>query len=82
MKYPETECRSRGLLTPQQIKQLRQELKFSREAFAELTGFGTASIKRWENASLVQNQSADCFLRLLKLPGVIERLTRLRNNRR
>lgn len=48
-----------------------------RVQFAGLTGFGTATIKRWENGSLVQNASADRFLRLIADKDVAHKLLRL-----
>lgn len=46
----------------------------TRAAFAELTGFGEATLNRWENGAVVQNQANDRYLRLLALPGVIDNL--------
>lgn len=46
----------------------------TRAAFAELTGFGEATLNRWENGAVVQNPANDRYLRLLALPGVMDRL--------
>lgn len=64
-------CRSRGLLTSREIRNLRERLGLTRKRLGELTGFGEASIKRWETGSLIQNVSSDRLLRLLECPGVI-----------
>ncbi|NMO20683.1 type II toxin-antitoxin system MqsA family antitoxin [Pyxidicoccus fallax] len=61
----EAVCAHLGVLTPAQIKELRKRTKLSQADFAKLTGFGEASIKRWETGALVQNTSADRFMRLL-----------------
>src|SRR5689334_11335342 len=67
-------CRYRGLLTPQEIKQIRQRHGLTQEELAKLTRFGEASIKRWETGSGFQNASADRFLRLLVDPKVVAKL--------
>ncbi len=63
----ETERRERirNLLSPEAIKTIRTKLGLSQTEFAELTGFGTATLKRWESGGRRQNVSADNFLRLL-----------------
>ena len=37
----------------------------SRAAFAEFTGLGEATIKRWETGTVAQNRANDRYLRLL-----------------
>ena len=54
-----------GLLTPWQIRTVRERRKLSRTAFAEITGLGEATIKRWESGAVAQNRSNDRYLRLL-----------------
>ncbi|MBL7047494.1 MAG: DUF4065 domain-containing protein [Candidatus Marinimicrobia bacterium] len=51
-----------GLLSGEQIKELRSKLKLSQQALAKLLGIGIASVKRWETGS-IQNASMDKFLR-------------------
>jgi putative zinc finger/helix-turn-helix YgiT family protein len=70
-------CRHLGLLTPDEIRGLRNKLGLSRPEFARLTRFGEKSIKRWETGALIQSASADRFLRLINDPFVFERLQRL-----
>jgi transcriptional regulator with XRE-family HTH domain len=41
----------------------------TQDDFADVGGFGVASIKRWETGSQVQSASADRLLRLLRLPN-------------
>jgi len=51
-----------GLLTSTQIKQLRKEKGMTQANLSFVTGFGLASIKRWETGA-IQTQSADKTLR-------------------
>lgn len=52
-----------GLLTGDDIKQLRKEKNLTQEQLAELMGVGIASIKRWETGA-IQSKSMDTSLRL------------------
>ncbi len=63
----ETEAiyRYHGLLTPWQIRTIRERRKLSRTAFAQITGLGEATIKRWETGAVAQNRANDHYLRLL-----------------
>jgi len=71
-------CRHLGVLTPQEIRGVRKQHKFSRRELARLTGYGEASIKRWERGAVIQNTSADRFLRLIKDDlGVVKKLRRI-----
>ena len=60
-------CSALGLLTPAEIKALRERLGKTQQEFAELTGIGEATISRWERGRLLQNRANDNFLRLLAL---------------
>ncbi len=51
-----------GLLTGEDIKRLRNEKEMTQSGLAELSGFGVASIKRWETGA-IQSKSADRTLR-------------------
>lgn len=70
-------CRHLGVLTSDEIRAIRQQRGMSRAAFARLTGFGEASLARWERREVVQNTSSDRYLRLLRDPGVFHRLSRM-----
>lgn len=70
----ESICRHLGVLTPNAIRELRRRHGMSQAELAELTGFGEASIKRWETGVVVQNTSADKFLRILHDPYVLNKL--------
>ncbi len=51
------------LLTGEEIKKLRKKKGMTQADLSELSGFGVASIKRWETGA-IQSQSADRTLRL------------------
>lgn len=62
----EAVCRHLGLLTPREIREIREKrFKLSREKFSQVTGFGVATIARWEGGQLLQNVANDRYLRLL-----------------
>ncbi|RKI38650.1 YgiT-type zinc finger protein [Corallococcus sp. AB004] len=62
----EAVCRHLGLLSPREIREIRSSYRMTQSDFAEETGFGEASIKRWELGLNIQNKSADKYLRLLR----------------
>jgi putative zinc finger/helix-turn-helix YgiT family protein len=61
----EAVCRARGLLTPREIRRIREQIASSPEEFWRLTGIGVATVGRWERGGLLQNRSMDRYLRLL-----------------
>lgn len=70
-------CRHLGLLTPNEIRELRGEYEMSRAAFATLTGLGEATIARWERREVIQNVANDRYLRLLQNPAIFLQLKAL-----
>ena len=58
-------CRELGLLSPAEIKALRERLGPDQEDFARLTGIGVATLSRWERGRLLQTRALDRYLRLL-----------------
>lgn len=60
-----------GLLTGDDIKRFRKQKEMTQADLAELSGFGLASIKRWETGA-IQSQSADKTLRRYLLDECIE----------
>lgn len=60
-----------GLLTGEDIKRLRKEKGMTQTALADLSGFGLASIKRWETGA-IQSQSADKTLRVHLIDTCVE----------
>ncbi len=60
--------RKHGLLTSQELKDIRSRLHMSQAEFARYVGVGVASVKRWE-AGLVQDESHDRLIRLMTDPA-------------
>ena len=56
---------------------MREGYGLTRAEFAQLTGFGKATVGRWERGEVTQNRSADRYLRLLQEPGVMRQLRAL-----
>ena len=55
-------CRAAGLLSPAEIKSLRDQFGWSQNHLADLTDFGIATVSRWERGRLLQNRSANKML--------------------
>ncbi len=75
-------CQHLNRLTPSQVREIRKQYCLSQEEFARKTGFGLASVKRWESGSQIQNQSSDNLLRLLSVKAnmaLISRENKTRN---
>lgn len=72
--YDEAVCRHLGILTPAEIRAMREGYGLTRAEFARMTGFGRATVGRWERGEVTQNRSADRYLRLLQDRDVMERL--------
>lgn len=70
----EAVCRHLGVLTPAEIRSLRDQLGLSRAAFAKLTRLGEATLARWERGALVQTAAYDQFLYLLREERNIRKL--------
>jgi putative zinc finger/helix-turn-helix YgiT family protein len=71
-------CRAAGLLTPSEIKAIRDQFDWSQQYLAELTDFGVATISRWERGRLLQNRSNNKVLQALRdCPTFREYLERL-----
>ena len=56
-------CRHSGLLAPEDIVAARNRLGLTQQELATRSGFGIASIKRWETGRNLQNVSSDRALR-------------------
>jgi putative zinc finger/helix-turn-helix YgiT family protein len=61
----EAVCHHLRVLPPAKIRLIRESYGLSQAEFARVTGFGIASIKRWETGALIQGQAANRLLRLL-----------------
>lgn len=71
-------CRAAGLLTPSEIKAIRDKFGWSQQYLADLTDFGLATISRWERGRLLQNRSNNKVLQALRdCPPFREYLERL-----
>lgn len=70
-------CQHFGVLNPTQIQQLRKKHHMSRKAFAELTGFDEAYLKKLENGINIQKVAHDRLLRLLENAFVMNELQRI-----
>jgi putative zinc finger/helix-turn-helix YgiT family protein len=76
----EAVCRHLGVLSPKEIREIRETQGMSQADFAKVTGFGLASVKRWETGALIQNQAADRLLRLIEGDAsIMARLVAMRN---
>jgi HTH-type transcriptional regulator / antitoxin MqsA len=68
-----------GLLSPEEIVAIRQQLGLSQSELERLFGLGSKVVTRWETGRVVQSKAADVALRLLALDP--ENLKRLRLRR-
>jgi len=74
-------CKALGLLTPDEIRGVREKLDMTQAEFSRLTGFGEATISRWERGRLLQHRANDRYLRLIAstpenihfLEGIVDR---------
>lgn len=55
-----------GLLQPEEIKGIRDDLGLSQSAFEQLIGVGPKTVVRWERGTVFQNSSTDVLLRVLR----------------
>lgn len=62
----EAVCAYLKRLCPREIKKLRESSALSQVDWASLTGFGVASVKRWESGALIQGLAQDRYMRLLR----------------
>lgn len=70
-------CQHLGVLSPGEIRDIRDVRGLSRSEFSNLTGIGKASLGRWERGESVQSIAYDRYLRLLSLPNGISNLRSL-----
>jgi DNA-binding transcriptional regulator YiaG len=67
-------CRHLGLMTPAEVKKVRESVKMTRSEFAKASGIGEASLARWESGALMQNIAMNNFLYLLSYQVNLDRL--------
>jgi putative zinc finger/helix-turn-helix YgiT family protein len=70
----EAVCAHLGVMPPAEITSIRKRQGLSRGEFARITKVGEASINRWENGYVVQNQAMDNYLYLLSFKENFERV--------
>jgi putative zinc finger/helix-turn-helix YgiT family protein len=74
----EAVCRHLKRLTPTQILDLREQSAMSQAELSRITGFGEASLSRWETGTQIQNAACDRLLRLIAAdPANLHRLRSL-----
>jgi len=59
-------CRKLGLITPDEIREIRDRHGLKKAEFARITKFGESSISRWESGRLLPNASNSRYLKLLQ----------------
>jgi|ERR1017187_2427129 putative zinc finger/helix-turn-helix YgiT family protein len=59
-------CRHLRRLTPYEVFRIRGQSHLSQAEFSRITGFGEASLSRWETGTQIQNAACDRLLRLIK----------------
>ena len=67
-------CGHLGVLSPIEIRRIREDHGMTRARFAQVTGLGEASLNRWENGLTIQTHANDRYLRLLARPEIMQRL--------
>ncbi len=71
-------CRHLRRLPPAQILAIREQNGISQAEFSRITGFGEASLSRWETGSQIQNVACDRLLRLVAAdPANLHRLRQI-----
>ncbi len=67
---------ARGLLTPDEIREIRRSFAMSQAAFEDLLGAGPKTVVRWEKGSVFQSATADRLMRLMRMqPGLSRALS-------
>ena len=68
-----------GLLTPQEIRDIRGQHDLTQQQLEQLLNVGPKTVVRWEKGTVVQNAATDTLLRLLRdVPAVYRHLRRAR----
>jgi putative zinc finger/helix-turn-helix YgiT family protein len=63
-------CRHEGVFNPEEITSIRTSAGLTRQEFASIGRFGTASLARWETGALAQNGANDQLIYLMQFPLV------------
>lgn len=67
-------CRHLEVMTPDQIRGLREFYRLTQTEFSKITGLGEATVSRWERGSVIQNKAYDNYLYLLRFPETLQRI--------
>ena len=70
----------RGLLTPEEIKDIRKRFRLSQKSLAALLGMSEATVNRYEGGGL-QDEAHDQAIRACRNPEVMRDLLRRRGDR-
>src|SRR4030042_1533641 len=62
-------CEHLGVMTPIQIKGLRDYYGLTQADFSKITGLGEATLSRWERGIVIQNKAYDNYMYILGLEG-------------
>ncbi len=73
----EAVCKHLGVLSPTEVRHIRNMHRMTRAKFAEVTGLGAASLNRWENGLTIQTHANDRYIRLLARPEIMQLLKTL-----
>ena len=73
----EAVCKHLGVLSPQEVRDIRKRHGMTRAAFAAMTGLGEATLGRWETGAGIQSHANDRYLRLLAQSDGMSRLSSL-----
>jgi HTH-type transcriptional regulator/antitoxin MqsA len=55
-----------GLLSPEEIRSLRESMGLSQAAFERLIGAGEKTVVRWERGTIFQSKVTDTLMRVLQ----------------
>lgn len=70
----EAVCHHLGVMTPAQIRTMRDLYGLTQAEFSEITKLGEATLSRWERGVIIQNEAYDNYLYLLRFTENFERV--------
>lgn len=72
----------RGLLSPEEIRAIREKLHLTQEELEAILDQGPKVVSTWENGRVIQNTNADTILRMLdREPEILALLKRIEEGR-
>jgi putative zinc finger/helix-turn-helix YgiT family protein len=74
-------CEYLGILTPREVRGIRESYGLTQRKFAQLTDIGEATLKRWESGAYLQTLAHDNFLRLISDPQCADQLKDIQQKR-